>query len=109
MPDRLYYSFRPTLARSGGDIWLLSTPDGCSGFFYKTWTSGDEEWLRLTATAEDCPRISKRQLARDRAEFTEAFFRQEYMCEFGDREAALFLRAKIHALFVEAAFDMTIP
>ena len=109
MSDALYFSFRPMLARSGGDIWILSTPNGCKGFFHKTWFSPDEEWTRITATAEDCPRISKRQLDRDRAEFADIYFRQEYMCEFGDPVTGLLRSAKIQALFSGKTCDLSIP
>ena len=97
VPDHIYHPLRPMLATSGGDVWLLSTPNGCEGFFYKTWTSGGD-WFRVTATAEECPRISAEQLEMDRMEFSDAFFRQEYLCEFESKDTALFRRDKIAAL-----------
>ena len=108
MEDKLYYSFRPMLARSSGDVWLLSTPNGCEGFFHKTWTSGDEGWFRLKATAEECPRISKEQLAIDRAEFSDTFFAQEYLCEFTDSDTAIFRVHKLNALFNPMFVDLEI-
>ena len=75
----------------------MSTPNGCNGFFYRTWVGGGD-WFRVTATAEECPRILPAQLALDRAEFSDAFFQQEYMCEFGDKDVALFRRVKLAAM-----------
>ena len=109
MEDTLYYSFRPTLARSGGDVWLLSTPNGCKGFFYQTWTTGGPDWFRMTATAEDCPRISPKQLALDRREFSDSLFNQEYLCEFGDSDSALVRLHKVLALFHMPILDYEIP
>ena len=109
MDDKLYYSFRPMLARSGGDIWLLSTPNGCQGFFYKTWISAEAGWFRLQATAEECSRISQKQLELDRREFSDGFFAQEYLCEFADADTALFRHAKLLALFDDRILDFTIP
>ena len=97
VPDSICYPMRPVLATSGGDVWLLSTPNGRDGFFYKTWI-GEGDWLRVTATAEQCGRISPEQLALDRAEFPDAFFEQEYMCKFGDRDEALYRRVKLTAM-----------
>src|SRR5438876_1133822 len=36
----LYLAMLPVLAVSGGDIWLISTPFGQRGFFYRAWTEG---------------------------------------------------------------------
>ena len=57
VPDDVYLPMRPFLATSSGDIWLLSTPYGCKGFFYRTWTAGRGGWFRVTAKATECPRI----------------------------------------------------
>ena len=97
VPDTVYQPMRAVLATTGGDLWLLSTPNGCNGFFYRTWVGGGD-WFRVTATAEECPRILPAQLALDRAEFSDAFFQQEYMCEFGDKDVALFRRVKLAAM-----------
>ena len=44
-----------------------------------------------------------------RAEFADAMFRQEYMCEFGDPVTGLLRFAKIQALFSGKAYDLSIP
>jgi tRNA(Met) C34 N-acetyltransferase TmcA len=47
-PDSLYKALRPMLAVSGGDLWLLSTPRGRTGFFTRLGrmavTSGRGRW-----------------------------------------------------------------
>jgi hypothetical protein len=42
------------LAVNGGCNVLLSTQFGNSGFFYKEWSEGGEDWRKVKITA-DCP------------------------------------------------------
>jgi phage terminase large subunit-like protein len=63
--DALYQSVRPMLAVSGGRIILLSTPFGKRGFFHSEWTDG-EGWRKVKITADQCPRIDKEWLERER-------------------------------------------
>lgn len=88
--DELYHAIRPMLAVSNGALWLMSTPNGKSGFFYDTWTRGPGEWERISVPATDCSRIPTRHLDEERLVLGERGFRQEYMCEFGDTEAGVF-------------------
>ena len=87
--DELYKAIRPMLAVSGGAMWLMSTPFGQRGFFYETWQS-DEEWERVRVTAEECPRIPKEFLEEERKSLGDRWFKQEYLCEFVEVEAAIF-------------------
>ncbi|MGA7075609.1 MAG: terminase family protein [Halobacteriota archaeon] len=88
--NELYYgAVRPMLSVSRGRIVLLSTPHGKRGFFFSEWEKG-EDWLRFKVTADQCPRITKEFLARERRELGERWFAQEYMCSFQESEAALF-------------------
>ena len=79
--DALYQSVRPMLAVSGGRIILLSTPFGKRGFFHSEWTDG-EGWRKVKITADQCPRIDKEWLERERAMIGDWWFQQEYQCEF---------------------------
>ena len=88
--DKLYRAMRPTLAVGNGDLWLMSTPNGKRGFFHAEWTAGREQWQRISATAEECPWIDAEFLADERKNMADALFRQEYMCEFGEREVRAF-------------------
>ncbi len=80
--DEMFEAVTPMLATSNGSLWLLSTPNGQRGFFYKTWLNRPDGWKFVTATADDCPRISVHFLARERASKGESSFRREYLCEF---------------------------
>jgi hypothetical protein len=97
--DEIYRAMRPTLVVHDGDLWLMSTPNGKSGFFWEEWDRGGEEWERISVPATDCPRISERALAEEKANAAEEWFRQEYLCEFVNREGALFPREVIDGAY----------
>jgi hypothetical protein len=88
--DDLYHAIRPMLAVSGGSLWLMSTPFGKRGFFYETWTRGGPDWLRIQATALQCPRIACAFLEEERAAMGDRWFKQEYLCEFDDVQSGVF-------------------
>ena len=90
--DAVYKALRPMLAVGGGDLWLLSTPNGKRGFFYENWTSGSEDWTRVATPATECSRISKEFLEEERRQMGDAWFRQEYLCEFMDDGQQMFER-----------------
>ena len=94
--DDLYYALRPMLAVSSGSLWLMSTPNGKSGFFYREWSS-DKDWVRIQATAGECPRIPAAFLAEERETLSDDMYRQEYGCEFMAGEGSLFDEAEITA------------
>ena len=95
--DSLYqYALRPMLAMGAGSLWLMSTPNGRSGFFFREWT-GPSPWLRVTATAAECPRIPAEFLEQERATMPDEMYRQEYGCEFLAGDGALFDEAAIRA------------
>ena len=92
VPDDLFFAVQPMLARSGGDFWLMSTPAGRRGFFWREWNK-PERWTRFAVPATECERIPAEVLEEGREMLGERLFRQEYMCEFGDDEDALFSSA----------------
>jgi len=90
--DATYKALRPMLAVAEGDLWLLSTPRGKQGFFYENWEHGGEEWERAAVRATECPRIGAKFLEEERKQLGDAWFRQEYMCEFVEDERGWFDR-----------------
>lgn len=107
VPEAAYKAIRPVLAtvgKSGGALWLLSTPEGRQGFFWNAWENEGDRWFRMSVTAEECDRISKDFLQEEREVMGELLFRQEYMCEFLDTADALFSSADL-----EASIDRDVP
>ena len=99
VPDDLFRAMRPTLAVSGGDLWLMSTPCGKRGFFWNEWEHGGDVWERISVPATECPRIRPEILEQERRTGDDAWFRQEYMCEFGEIEGRTFSQESIDAAF----------
>ena len=90
--DEMYRALRPMLAVGSGDLWLMSTPNRKQGFFYDIWEHGGDEWMRVKAPANECPRIPEEFLKEELAEHGEDGFRREYLCEFLDSGTAVFDR-----------------
>lgn len=103
--DDHYRTVRPFLATAeSGALWLMSTPRGKRGFFWRTWDQGGSQWLRVRAAAEENPRFSPEFLLEERQELGDRWYRQEYGCEFLDTHDGLFRDEDI-----EAAVDEEVP
>ena len=103
VPDSLYEACRPMLATTNGEIWLLSTPNGPKGFFYREWSDQQPLWRKFTVPADQCPRIAADFLAEERRKLGPAAFDREYMCKFGSAEDNYFDTAALEASVVETA------
>src|SRR5436190_9484279 len=99
--DDIYQAVRPMIAVSGGRIVLLSTPFGARGFFWKEWIEGGGDWKRVKVTAEQCPRIPKKWLEKERQRIGDWWFKQEYLCTFVDSLEAVFSTADIEAAITD--------
>ena len=97
--DELYFSVRPTLAVSGGELIALSTLWGKRGWFYEEWHAGGDDWQRIRVTAHECPRITKAFLEEERCCMPDAWFRPEYLCEFTDTLDSVFRTEDIERAF----------
>jgi hypothetical protein len=53
-------------------------------------TGDDDEWERVTVTAEECPRITKEYLAKEMRALGPIAFKSEFGCEFIDDATAAF-------------------
>jgi len=85
--EQVWLSILPTIAvsrkrRGMGYIILLSTPFGKGGYFYHSFT--DKDFRQWHVSSEDCPRIDRGFLAKERKRMTKAEYRQEYLGEFTD-------------------------
>ena len=100
-PEELYKAMRPVLAVSRGDLWMMSTPYGRRGFFWDEWSRGGDGWTRVTVPATECVRISSEFLAEEREVHTDEWFRQEYLCEFVQRDEGLIDRELLEAALTD--------
>ena len=90
VPDDVFYTVMPMLAVSGGRMVCASTPWFSRGFMYREWKEGGDHWKRVKITADDCARIDRKFLAREKRTKPEAWYAQEYYCKWGSAAAALF-------------------
>jgi hypothetical protein len=90
VPDELYKTLRPMLTVANGDLWLLSTPWGKQGFFHENWEYGGDAWARFRVPATECVRIPADRLEMERGQMGDAWFRQEYLCEFVATDSQMF-------------------
>lgn len=87
IPETVWNAVIPMIAvsrkaRGMGYLILLSTPFGKGGYFYKAFT--DPDFKAFHVSSEDCPRIPKDFLKKERERMTKAEYRQEYQGEFTD-------------------------
>lgn len=98
--DTLYKSVRPMLAVSGGRLIAPSTPYFTRGWWFEAWRSS-EPWERYEVLATECARIEPAFLEEERRTLGEAWFNQEYLCEFVDAQTQAFRREDIDRAFEE--------
>ncbi|MBM3740918.1 MAG: hypothetical protein FJW39_34680 [Acidobacteria bacterium] len=99
VPDEVYDAALPFLAATDGQLWLMSTPNGKRGFFYREWTSADPNWLRIRSTAAHAPHLKQAFLDRQRANCEAGVYLEEYECQFRDAEGQIFAADDIDMAF----------
>ncbi|KKL61307.1 hypothetical protein LCGC14_2196570, partial [marine sediment metagenome] len=72
---------------------FLSTPTGKGGFFYDA--SVDPDFKHMHISSEDCPRISREFLKKERGRLPKVEYAQEYKGEFTDEYNQFFPTALI--------------
>lgn len=93
IPEPVWVAIRPMLATSekmrglGWEI-LLSTPFGKGGYYYEACHNPD--YLQIHISSEDCPRISKEFLRKERKRLSKMEYAQEYLGEFISEFAQFF-------------------
>ena len=92
VPDPAFHALTPMLARSNGNLWVMSTPRGRLGFFHDTWHNGGDysDWFRVFNTIDDCPNIPRDFVERERRDKPAADFLEDYYCVFQDSTEQLF-------------------
>jgi hypothetical protein len=82
IPEEVWTAVTPMLTVTRGDIWLLSTPYGNEGFFYRCFQ--DNKYTSFHVSSEDCPRKDQDFLDHEKSWMTKAQYAQEYLGEFVD-------------------------
>jgi hypothetical protein len=84
--DQLFSALTPMLAVSQGQLILISSANGQSGYFYSAFHKAGDDWQRFLITADMCPRISKEFLENERRNKLAWQFEQEYFCRWASPE-----------------------
>ena len=79
--DDVYIAIEPMLATTNGTMDLLSTPKGNKGKFYEAFQEGSG-FKTFHTTSEECPRITKEFLAKQKKSMSKLQYTQEYLAEF---------------------------
>lgn len=90
--DDVFSAVLPMLGASHGRLIALSTPWGKQGWWYERWIAGGDRWERIEApvtTPEIAARIDPDVLIEAQARGP-WWYSQEYLCQFGERETAVF-------------------
>jgi hypothetical protein len=87
VPSAVWLAVTPMLAvsrKTRGFGWLItiSTPFGKGGFFYETFS--DPDFLAIHVSSEQCKRLDKRFLLKEKKRMTKQQYAQEYLGEFVD-------------------------
>jgi hypothetical protein len=94
----------PTLGRTNGKLWLLSTPHGQTGLFFNVWHNESlSDWFKMKATIEDSPYASPAFIEEQKRLFPYNF-RQEFYCEFTPAKGRLLDHERVNKMI-----DPSIP
>lgn len=100
IPDPVFTALLPSVAATGGAVWLISSAGAPSGFFHDIWTRANLPYARFRADATQCPRITPGHLEEARLALGDLRFRREYLCEFSPDALPVF-----SAELLESALD----
>jgi hypothetical protein len=91
--EPVWIALIPMLAVTKGKLILLSTPFGKGGYFFDSF--GDIDFKQFHLSSEDCPRIPKTFLLKEKGRMTKMEYAQEYLGEFIEEFSQLFPTALI--------------
>lgn len=86
--EEVWQAVTPMLATTKGNIILLSTPFGRSGYFYRCFS--DPAFTSFHVSSEDCARIDKDFLVQEKKRMSAVEYAQEYLGEFVDELMTFF-------------------
>jgi len=98
IPEDVWVAVIPMLATTKGNIILLSTPFGKLGYFYECFQDDDYETWAISS--EECPRISKEFLEKQKKRMTRLQYAQEFKGEFLEELQSFFKRELIESCMV---------
>jgi len=98
IPEEVWVAVTPMLTITKGHIWLLSTPFGRNGFYYRCFN--DDNYTTFHVSSLDCPRKDDAFLEHERSWMTKSQFAQEYLGEFVDNLRQLYSNELINKICI---------
>jgi hypothetical protein len=105
LDDETVDAVLPTLAATGGDLVLASTPVAPSGRFYDLWMEAQaapDRWQSVRVTAADCARLPASEIESMRRRLSPTRAARDLDAEFVEPAGAI-----VSAAALAAAFDMS--
>lgn len=98
MNDAVFVSATPMLLTTGGQIWLLSTPNSQQGYFFEAYTNRDMGFKTFHVSSEEVAELRSEPmrssmlayLSRERARMTELEYAQQYLAQFLEEQGQFF-------------------
>lgn len=98
MPEATWVSATPMLLTTGGQIWLLSTPNAQSGYFYEAYTNRDLGFKTFHVNSEqvavDRPEPLRSMmlsyLSKEKRRMTALQYAQQYLAQFLEEQGQFF-------------------
>jgi phage terminase large subunit-like protein len=104
LDEAMLTALSPMLIVSQGSVLMISTPRGMEGPFYEEWEHG-EGWERYKITANEVPRISAQDLAREKRRMKPEAFAAEYECDFASSVERIFSEELLEKMITEAPVE----
>lgn len=89
IPDEVFRAIGPMRLRNPlGLFWVISTPFGERGFFWRTWTDQlklpqqKRDWLCIQRTVDQSPWVSPEFIDSEIRQHGQSYVEQEYYCQF---------------------------
>ena len=110
MPELMWTAAKPTLATTGGQIWMCSTPFGKQGYFYDCWLNKNKRFKIWNTTTWDVYHDRKIEgdwteqkrkgaiefIEQEKQDMSALQFAQEYLGQFVDDLRQFFSDELIH-------------
>lgn len=98
MPQAVWAAATPMLLTTGGQIWLLSTPNVKEGYFFECYSNRDMGFKTFHVNSEQVAEARPEPLrsrmlaylAQEKARMTELEYAQQYLAQFMEEQGQLF-------------------
>lgn len=98
MPETIWPAITPMLLTTGGELWLLSTPNAQDGYFYQAFTDPVFGFKTFHVNSEEVANnrpeplrsLMLRHLEREKARMSALEYAQQYLAQFQEELGQLF-------------------